>query len=606
MSYLRSALSRAVSRQRAQHLKFWPLWLASVAAPLFILAAAAWWLWNLELFEARSRMERTVDLLREQALRTFEIQDALLTAAQGYTAAMSWEEIATDRAVADFLRELDDGTRDISAIGIVAPGGRLLQHSKAHFPLPRTIDLSDRDYVVAQQGSSAGTYIGETLVGRVGGRVVFTYSRPHRGADGKPDGGVLWASFPPNGFSDFYATVAEIPADTVELVRNDGVLLVRYPSLPRATGYQLPPNSAPMQAVHAAARAAAFAMGQSPFDGEPHLYVARQLGSLPLSVIYGLHTDTLRHEWLRDLRVLVGTTAAAMALLLLMTWLVTHRARVEGEALERARAESELRAEAESALRRRQRLAILGQITAGVAHDFRNVVHSMQGGLDLVRQALETGDLTRANVVIDMVAEAAERGAGLTNRMLQVASQSGVSQQEATETRATFDPIAVVRTTIELLERSIGSKWTIRLQREPTGVPQKVRGEPAEFEVALLNLALNARDAMPSGGDILILIGQESINDSSPVNPEGLDPGHYARIAVRDAGVGMDATTLERATEAFFTTKTAAGGTGLGLSTAGTFARSVGGALRVASSGPNRGTTVTLWLPQVSLEPTDH
>jgi signal transduction histidine kinase len=565
------------------------------------LAAAAWWLWNLELFEAQSRMERTVDLLREQSLRTFEIQDALLTAAQGYTAAMSWDEIATNRPVADFLRQLDDGTRDISAIGIVAPDGRLIHHSKAHFPLQRAIDLSDRDYVVAQQGSSAGSYIGETLLGRVGGRVVFTYSRPRRGADGKPDGGVLWASFPPSSFVDFYATVAEAP-DTVELVRNDGTLLVRYPSLPRPTGYRLPPNSAPMLAVHAAARAAAFATGQSPFDGEPHLYVARQLGSLPLSVIYGLHTDSLRHEWLRDLRVLVVSTAAAMALLLLMTWLATHRARVEEEALERARAESELRAEAEAALRRRQRLEILGQITAGVAHDFRNVVHAMQGGLDLVRQALEAGDLTRANVVIDMVAEAAERGAGLTKRMLQVARQSGASQQDATGTNATCDPLAVVRATIELLERTIGSKWDIQLQVEPAGVPQKVRGEPAEFEVALLNLALNARDAMPSGGDIVIVVGQESINESSPVNPEGLDPGHYARIAVRDTGVGMDTATLARATEAFFTTKTAEGGTGLGLSTVGTFARSIGGALRVASAGPNRGTTVMLWLPQVSPE----
>jgi signal transduction histidine kinase len=603
MFSLRSAFSRAVSRQRAQHLKFWPLWLASVVAPLFILAASAWWLWNLELFEAQNRMERTVDLLREQSLRTFEIQDALLTAAQGYTAAMSWDEIATDKTVADFLRQLDDGTRDISAIGIVAPGGQLIHHSRAHFPLPRMIDLSDRDYVLAQQGSSGGTYIGETLVGRVGGRTVFTYSRPRRGADGKPDGGVLWASFPPASFADFYATVAETP-DTVELVRNDGALLVRYPSLPGPTSYRLPSTSAPMQAVHAAARAAAFATGLSPFDGEPHLYVARQLGSLPLSVIYGLHTDSLCHEWLRDLRVLVVTTAAAMALLLLMTWLVTHRARVEEGALERARAESELRAEAEAALRRRQRLEILGQITAGVAHDFRNVVHTMQGGLDLVRRALETGDLTRANVVIDMVAEAAERGAGLTNRMLQVARQSGISHQAAAETRATSDPLVVVRTAIELLERTIGSKWNIRLQMEPTGVPQLVHGEPAEFEVALLNLALNARDAMPGGGEILILAGQESINGSSPVKPEGLDPGHYARVAVCDTGVGMDAATLARATEAFFTTKTAEGGTGLGLSTVGTFARSIGGALRVASAGPNRGTTVTLWLPQVLPEPT--
>ena len=583
-------------------MKFWPLWLASVAAPMFILAVAAWWLWHLEQSEAQSRLVRTVDLLREQSLRTFELQDALLIAVQGYTAAMSWDEIAKSRSVANFLHELDDGTRDISAIGIVAPDGRLLHHSKAPFPMPYMTDLSDRDYVAAQQGSSAGTYIGETMIGRVSGRIVFSYSRPRRGMDGKPDGGVIWASFPPSSFTDFYATVVDAPADTVELVRNDGVLLARYPPLSRPIGYRFPEKSAPMQAAHAAARAVAFAEGESPLDREPRLYAARQLSNLPLTVIYGLHANSLRQEWLRDLRAIVMTTAAAVACLLALTWLVTRRARQEEVALERARVQAELRAEAEAALRRGQGLEILGQITAGVAHDFRNVVHAMQGGLDLVRRALDNGDLTRAKVVVDMIAETAERGAGLTKRMLRVVAKPQVDQGNANETRGEADPLAVVQAASELLKRTIGSNWTVRTQAEPAGVPQHVRAEPAELEAALLNLALNARDAMPAGGEVLISLSQEPVLDSGPPHAEGLGPGRYVRISVSDNGVGMDAATLARAAEPFFTTKTAERGTGLGLSTVRAFAHSAHGALRIASPGPGYGTTVTLWLPEISSE----
>ena len=577
--------------------KFWPLWLAAVGVPMFILAATAWWSWNLERFEARSALVRTVDLLREHALRSFDKPAALLIAAQGYTATMSWDEIAKSRAVADFLHDLDEGAPDLGAIGIVAPDGSLLHHSRVSFPLPRTTDLSDRDYFAAQQGSSAGIYVGQPIVGRLDGQPAFSYSRPRRDINGQPDGGVLWAAFSPSGFANFYATVVQTPADTVALVRNDGVLLARYPPLSRLAGHQLPLDSAPMKAARAATSSTAFAEGESPFDGKPRLYAARQLGNLPLSVIYGLHADSLRLDWLRDLRINVVATAVAMAFLLVLTWLVTRRARREEAALERARVEAELRAEAEAALRRGQRLEILGQIAAGVAHDFRNVVHTVRGGLELVHRALDNGDLARAKVVVDMVAETAKHGEGLTKRMLRVAAKPPAGRDDPAKNVAPSDPVSVVHAVGELLKSTIGGNCTVQVQVEPAGVPRRVRGEPAELEAALLNLALNARDAMPAGGVVLISLASEDVLDSDPLHPEGLRPGRYARIAVSDTGVGMDSATLARAAEPFFTTKSAERGTGLGLSTARAFARGAGGALRIASAGPGHGTVATLWLP---------
>ena len=124
-----------------------------------------------------------------------------------------------------------------------------------------------------------------------------------------------------------------------------------------------------------------------------------------------------------------------------------------------------------------------------------------------------------------------------------------------------------------------------------------MRGDPAELEAALLNLALNASDAMPSGGEVLISLTAEDVVESEPPHPEGLGPDRYVRITVSDTGIGMDSATLARAAEPFFTTKSGERGTGLGLSTARDFARSAGGALRIESPGPGRGTSVTLWLP---------
>ena len=420
-----------------RYAKFWPLWLASVVAPLCVLAAAAGWSWNMERSETQNRLMRTVDLLCEHALRTFEKQDALLVAAQGYTAAIPWDEIAKSRAVADFLRILIEGTPDVSAIGLAAPDGRLLHHSRAPFPLPRAVDLGDRYYVRARHGTEAGSYVGETFVDRTDGQVVFAYSRPHHGMDGKPDGGVIWASFQPGGFANFYATVVETPGDTVALLRDDGALLASYPPLSQATASRLPLNSAPMRAARAATDAAAgvaaFVEDGSSLDGAPRLYAARRLGNLPLSIIYGLHPDSLRLDWLREVRVIVTATAAAMAFLLALTWLVSHRSLREEAALKRARIDAELRAEAEAALRRGQRLEILGQIAAGVAHDFRNVVHTMRGGIYIAQRALDNGDVTRAKDVVDMVAGAAERGEKLTKRMLQVAAKPRGKDENPTE-----------------------------------------------------------------------------------------------------------------------------------------------------------------------------
>ena len=257
-----------------------------------------------------------------------------------------------------------------------------------------------------------------------------------------------------------------------------------------------------------------------------------------------------------------------------------ERARREAAALTLARDEAERRAEAEAVrgriealLRSAQRLETLGQVTAGVAHDFRNVIQAVQGGALLARRALTSGDAARALSVLDLTAEAAGRGAELTDRMLRVARGHGLAAEDS---GAAFEPAAAVRSCADLLRRTLAVGYPVDLciGEGPEAPPAQVRGSLAELESALLNLAVNARDAMPAGGRLsLSVLGVEIGASGGGPQQARLKPGRHARIAVSDEGDGMDAATLARAGEAFFTTKGGSRGTGLGLSSVRAFAK---------------------------------
>jgi signal transduction histidine kinase len=198
-----------------------------------------------------------------------------------------------------------------------------------------------------------------------------------------------------------------------------------------------------------------------------------------------------------------------------------------------------------------------------------------------------------------MISEAAGRGAAITERMLTLVRGDDASEAGG---GATTDPASVVAQACELLSRTLGANWRLRWDiGQGGGMPARVRGSGAELESALLNIAVNARDAMPEGGTITVSTVPETIlpNAGRP-GPEGLPPGRYVRIAVADEGVGMDPETLARVGQPFFTTKPRGKGTGLGLASVRAFAEEAGGMVRIGSPGPGRGTTVTLWLPEVS------
>jgi CheY-like chemotaxis protein/two-component sensor histidine kinase len=225
----------------------------------------------------------------------------------------------------------------------------------------------------------------------------------------------------------------------------------------------------------------------------------------------------------------------------------------------------------------------IGQLTGGVAHDFNNLLAAIQGNLELLAKRLPNDPQIRR--FIDGALQGAQRGASLTSRLLAFARRQDL-RPEATDLADLLEGMRA------LMERSIGPLIAVDLDIEPGLPPAKV--DSNQLELAILNLAVNARDAMPDGGRLTISLQQRSGADS------GLDiKGNFLCLAVTDTGTGMDEATLKSAIEPFFSTKELGKGTGLGLSMVHGLAVQLGGALKLTSK-LGEGTTAALWLPVAS------
>ena len=264
-------------------------------------------------------------------------------------------------------------------------------------------------------------------------------------------------------------------------------------------------------------------------------------------------------------------------------------AKITRDLSERKAAEQKLEKAREISLQS-QKLEALGQLTGGIAHDFNNLLTAILGSLELLRKRLPSDSKSMA--LLENAAQGAERGKTLTNRMLAFARNQELKQE-------VIDVPELVHGMTELLQRSLGSTFKIET-RFPLGL-KRVMADANQLEMALLNLAVNARDAMKDGGEIIVSARHESV---AAKDGAVLKPGTYVCLSVKDNGTGMDKETLQKATEPFFTTKGVGKGTGLGLSMVHGFAEQSGGAF-VLHSQKGRGTTAEIWLPgaENSIEP---
>jgi PAS domain S-box-containing protein len=249
---------------------------------------------------------------------------------------------------------------------------------------------------------------------------------------------------------------------------------------------------------------------------------------------------------------------------------------------QRVREETQARQDALAKLHEAQKLETIGQLTGGVAHDFNNLLMPITGALDLLQRRYADAD-ARAGRLIDGALQSAERAKILVQRLL------GFARRQSLQTQA-VDMVELLEGMRDLIRSSVGSTVELRTAFSPD-LPQAL-ADPNQLELALLNLCVNARDAMPRGGTLTIAADVVQPGAAQPELPRR----DYVRVSVADTGTGMDQETLARAIEPFFSTKETGRGTGLGLSMVHGLAGQLGGHFAIAST-PGKGTRVELWLP---------
>jgi CheY-like chemotaxis protein len=266
---------------------------------------------------------------------------------------------------------------------------------------------------------------------------------------------------------------------------------------------------------------------------------------------------------------------------------------------QRVAAEIEKRAQAEESLRQSQKMEAIGHLTGGVAHDFNNLLTVIGGGVETVQRLLaarpDIAENPKIKRALGMIAQGAERAATLTHRLLAFARRQTLDPKP-------LDANKLVAVMSELLRRTLGE--SVALETVLAGGLWRTIADTNQLENVLLNLAVNARDAMPQGGKLTIETANTFLDEAYAAEHDDVGPGQYVMIAVSDTGIGMDRQTQDRVFEPFFTTKDAGHGTGLGLSQVYGFIKQSNGHVKLYSE-PGQGTAVKLYLPRLMADEPD-
>jgi signal transduction histidine kinase/ActR/RegA family two-component response regulator len=387
---------------------------------------------------------------------------------------------------------------------------------------------------------------------------------------------VLQASVFPEYFENYYARIGREPGSYFALGRTDGTVLARFPAIDR--DIRLDPGG-PIGKIVAASPTAGLVTVMSPIDGIERRLGYRRLAEYPLYVGAGLETSAIRARWLSTMSQHLIFGAPATALLFALLGLALRRTR-------HLYVEAEKRQEAEEALKHGQRLEALGQLTGGVAHDFNNLLTVIRASVDLLRRP----DLPEPRRLryIEAISDTVTRAAKLTGQLLAFARRQTLKPE-------VFEVGRSVQTLSEMIGTLIGSRIEIVILGPEE--PCFVNADAGQFETAIINMAVNARDAMEGRGRLTIAVGMAASLPNAEPLPQ--HPYGYVAVSVADTGSGIPPDQFERIFEPFFTTKQAGHGTGLGLSQVFGFARQSGGEVAVASE-VGKGSIFTLYLPRTA------
>ena len=503
-------------------------------------------------------------------------------------------------AMHDMLAREAAGMRQVTALAVADSAGTFLYSSRAG-PLGG-LPPAARPLLTQGLGPDPGGPPEISMPFRdVDGHWTALLARPLTDADQR-FGGLAVAYLDLSYFEDFYKAVDLDDRGAIVLHRRDGTVLARFPHADGLIGHSFA-DLPPFKDILSHAQAGVTVM-DSPLDNSRRVLAIRALKAFPLAVNVSVDESRLLRDWRGQTRIFVALAIVASVTIGGLLLLAARRARHVAQLLDQAqtaargaeatshrlREQIEQRERAEAALRLAQRIEAVGQLAGGVAHDFNNLLSVLLGNLELIEHG-PPFDRQTADRLATM-RSAAERGAALTRQLLGFVRRQPLAP-------ATCQLDRIVAGMIDLLRSAVGSAARVQTVNQPDLWPALV--DPTQIELVILNLAINARDAMNAAGraDGVLTIRTAKLRvGPATAGPEReLPAGDYVLVSVADTGSGMSPEVKARAFEPFFTTKGPGAGSGLGLSQAFALARGSGGGVYI-DSALGRGTTVRVILPR--------
>ncbi|HTJ92498.1 MAG TPA: ATP-binding protein, partial [Pararobbsia sp.] len=554
---------------------------ASVLVPFVCLCGYGYFDYQRRVTDANDVIDRLARVGVEQAVKVMDLNAEIGSRiidllGNGSDATLRAQEGALHRQ----MNEIGGGYPQVAAISVLGINGDLLASSR-FYPAPK-VSIAQRDDFQQARASRPHPYFSLPLQGRLTGLVVFNTAMGRSGPDGEFLGSVMIA-LRQDYFTAFYQDLASNNrALLIGLYRNDGGVLARYPEV--SPGVRSAPNTPFFNALKRGEQSGHLRM-RSTVDGVERYLSFRRVGDYPLYVTAGYARSAIFTQWWPHLMIVSGLTALPCVVVWLLIVFSLRRLREEQRAWERWQSEVGLRLSAEASSRHLQRMGALGNLVANVAHDFNNLLMVVAANMSLVRHK-GFRDVEPEVLAVERAAANAET---VARRLLSVARKQPLRQ-------APLDLSTWLPAASGLLHTSVGHSVRMRVDAPRTIWP--VFTDATELELALINIAVNARDVLPPGGRFDILC--ENLHLES--DDAELAAGDYVRISLSDNGEGMSEEVRARAFEPLFTTKVVGSGTGLGLTQVLAACEQAGGTARIESR-VGEGTTVRLYLARYQGSP---
>lgn len=558
------------------------LLIAAIVLPCIYVAAMAWSDLRTREADATDITLRTVRVAEEHALKVFDMNEALDARVVELVHGLNDDGIRANEAqIHEKLTAVGGGYPQVAAVSIFGQDGDLLASSRYAEPPP--VSIVTRDDFMGIRDGRVIDHVSRVMQAQVSGETVFNTGVARRD-DGDAFAGIVSVALRPSYFSKFYRELLgpDSPMN-LALVRSDGAILALDP--PSRTGAQ---SITPMSPLHAAlmrGSESGVVHMHSALLGSNAIVAYRRVGAYPVYVTCAYRTPAIWAAWYQHLSVLIISMFMPSIVLWCVIWLSLRRLAAEEEAWERWQAEASMRRSIESAYRQSRKMEALGNLVGSVAHDFNNLLMIVSANVQIARRRGAAG-LDRE---LSAMERALKSGQSLTRQLLGVARK----QPLRNETIHVGRWLPACR---DLLGASLGAKVSLVVDVADDVWPVLV--DVAEFELALINLAVNARDAMPNGGRFAVNARNISFrpNEGFPLD------GDFVHLSLEDTGTGMPPEVLARAFEPLYTTKLKGTGTGLGLPQVFAFCERSGG-LAAIDSAIGAGTTVHLYLPRSLEEP---